>query len=154
MYKLWERIHAKWHKLYKRIHPKWHTFCSDSDHSLIRREIAKERREIFFLGISAGIQASQVPRVLVFTRPQYLQRQQCQPRWVANWANVRNCIARNQESWRLKISIWIAKNCDNYSPLKKNAMQCSSSILFDSFLEDVKDKSCPQLLKKNNVRHC
>ena len=33
-------------------------------------------------------------------------------------------------------------------------MYYSSSILFDSFLEDLNHKICPLFLKKNDVRHC
>ena len=41
---------------------------------------------------------------------------------VPSWANAKNYTVRNQESWRLQISIPITENGDNYSPLHKKAM--------------------------------
>ena len=102
----------------------------------------------YLLGILAGMEASQVA-----------EDTGCYTSSISAKATLsaklsqREKMVRSQESWRLKMSTPITKYGDDHSPLKKNATY-SSSILFDSFLEDPNHKICPRFLKKNNFKHC
>ena len=129
--------------LSKRIHPEWHKFFSDSDHSLIQRDIAKERRKGSLLGISAGIEASQAA-----------EDTGCYTSSITAKATMSGKLSQHEKLHCILNFQYLEPSILNYTPLKRIAIYFSSSILFDSFREDLNHKHCPRFLQKNDVRHC